>query len=376
MSVRHIYIHVPFCDGKCLYCAFYSRPCMAADADAWLRAVSAEIGRWTARFGRLRPLTIYLGGGTPTVLSCAQIESLCGLLRDACRLDRLMEWTFEANPGTLDGRKLDILGRAGVNRISLGVQSMSDRVLARAGRRHGAEDVRRTWRMLGEAGFCNAGMDLIAGLPGAGPATWRDTLDEVVEMRPSHVSVYALSVEEGSTLHRTVRDGIRRVPSEKAASSAVDEARRRLTASGYERYEVSNYGRDGRRCLHNLACWRGRDYVGFGPAAASRVGRERWTVPPDLGAYLDAAEHGDAPAAARETLDERTDAAERLMFAFRMGRGIDARRVESAPAAWRAAWANALVALAADGLIARAGSRWAPTEKGFLFADRIASAFL
>jgi len=375
----HIYVHVPFCDGKCGYCAFYSTTFAAELADRWVNAVLLEMrGRLAGR--RPAPRTIYLGGGTPSVLSPAQFDGLARGIASLVSLSRLKEWTAEANPGSLSPALLGSFLRAGVNRISIGAQSMDDRALRLLGRRHSADDVRRTVRMLRNAGVSNYGIDLISGIPSVDESAWKRTVEEAARLGPAHVSVYSLTFEPGTPLARLAAEGGILPADDDTHLLRLDAAELLLRRAGYRRYEVSNYSLPGRACLHNTACWRGLDYLGFGPAAASRSARARRVNRPDLGAYLAAVESGaDAPAG-HELLDARTDLAERLMFAFRMSSGADlevfCRRFGPVPRALRIRWERGLRRLEKAGLLVSRGSRWRTTRSGADMADAVASEFI
>ncbi len=373
-----LYLHVPFCNGKCRYCGFYSVAYTPDRADTWLRGLAQELaGAASATAAPLVPETIYVGGGTPSILGAPELTRLQALLRQYVDLTRLAEWTVEANPGTLDAHKLDLLRAAGVNRISFGVQATDDAVLRTIGRRHTAADLSVSVDHARRAGFTNVGLDLIAGLPGVSDAAWDETLRAITALAPTHVSVYALSVEPTAPWHADVASGRIALPPETAQIEALAAARTHLERAGFERYEISNYARPGQACRHNTAVWRGGDYLGFGPAAASRHGRQRWTNTPDLEAYGRALAAGQRPPAEeRETLSLAADAGERIAFAFRLAEGVTPAAYvppgEPVPAHWTAALAE----LAAQGLLVADAGRWRLTERGWDCADTIAAAFI
>ena len=374
--IRHLYIHIPFCDGKCVYCGFYSERFSPALVDTYIGALACEFDRYLESAAMLEPLTIYLGGGTPSLLSPDQLAGLCDMIHARMDCSGLLEWTVEANPGTLTQSGIRVLLDAGVNRVSLGVQSFDDAVLQSIGRRHTADDAARAPAELRSAGLNNIGLDLIAALPGVNETTWHETLERAVGLEPEHISVYALSVEPGSRLRTLVQAGKLSLPREDAEIRALAAAECRLLPAGYERYEVSNYARPGYQCLHNLACWRGQDYLGFGPAAASRCGRRRWTNRPSLVAYINALAGGDAPSRRVESLPPAVDADERLAFAFRLREGIDLDAFVRTHGIPVSRWATALDRMECDGLISRQGTRRLPTDRGLHLADYIAAELL
>jgi oxygen-independent coproporphyrinogen-3 oxidase len=375
-----IYVHVPFCNGKCAYCAFASVVFTPAGADAYLQALESELALEPGAGGErpAPPETVYVGGGTPTVLPLPQLERLLASIRSSFDLSRLREWTVEATPDTLTPDKAAALRAAGVTRVSLGAQAFDDRTLAAIGRRHCAADIALAVARCRDAGFAEIGLDLIAGLPGADSAAWSETLDRAVALAPTHLSVYALSIEPGSRWHAQP-EAQRRAPDEDLVIRRLRRAEARLNAAGFVRYEVSNFAQPGHECRHNQAIWRGADYLGFGPAAASRRAARRWTNRPDPDAYAAAARAGIPPPRESETLSSEADIRERLAFAFRCRDGLDLApfcRRFAVPAELADACESTLTSLSAQRLVTRSGSRWTPTRRGLAFADTIAAALL
>lgn len=378
--VSGLYVHVPFCDGKCRYCAFYSVAFDAARAARFVRAVGRELALALGSAGPLRIDTVYLGGGTPTLLGPELAGELCAAVRTAFGPGgAAAEWTVECNPGSPDpllfGRLLD----AGVNRISIGAQSFDDGVLRQLGRRHRADDVGRTVRLARTAGFRNLGLDVIACVPGVTAAAWRATLDAACALEPEHLSVYALTVEEGSWLAREAGAGGFRALEPEEELERLDEAETLLASAGYARYEISNYARPGRECRHNVACWRGERYLGLGPAAASHVGMDRWTNRADVDAYLSALELHAPPPREVETLSPEQKAGEMLAFGMRLAEGVDPVSVASRTGLGGerlARWDAVFTRLGHDGLVERAGACWRLTARGRHFADHVGAELL
>lgn len=373
MRAGGLYIHVPFCDGKCAYCAFYSVVYAKALADRFLAALGIELKRVRARFPDFRPETVYIGGGTPTVLNGRQLAALLSKVRGFCRGSPVVEWTIEANPGILTAGALRRLRVAGVTRISLGIQASDDAALAMLGRRHTWRDCRRAAALIRRSGISAWSADLIACVPGIAPAAWKRTIAKIVRMRPRHVSVYALTVEEGARLARAREF---RPMGDAQQLRMLRIARCALTRAGYHRYEVSNYALPGDESRHNTGYWRDMDFIGCGPSASSRMGYRRWTNRPDVTAYCRALERGrDAPART-ETVSPVTAATEEVVFGLRTRQGIDlgaiaARHHLYATAAHRR-WRNRLAALKAGHLAHGAGDHWRLTERGLALADAVA----
>jgi oxygen-independent coproporphyrinogen-3 oxidase len=324
-AAEHLYVHVPFCDGTCVYCGFYSVPGTAASRAAYAPLPGRELRAWLYTNGVLRPAavrTVYVGGGSPGALGETGLRALLEGLAERVEGAAVEEWTVELNPATLSAGVPAVLARSGVNRVSLGVQAFDDGVLRDLGRRHTAADAERALETLRRAGIANLGLDLIAGLPGVSPGGWREALDRAAGLDPSHISVYALTVEPGTPLANQASRGVV-LPDEEAQLEALRTAEERLTAAGYERYEISNYARPGFACRHNLSCWRGEDFLGLGPAAASRCGPRRWTNRPDVDAYMAAVLEGRRPPRDEETRTDMEDASERFVFGLRLAEGAD-----------------------------------------------------
>ena len=376
-DIEGLYLHVPFCAGKCEYCAFYSVPYSQETASEYLAAAGLEFDRALRRYPALASTgTVYFGGGTPTILGLDQLETLVDMFRDRLATHSVIEWTVEANPGTVDARKLGVLRNGGVNRISLGVQFFDDSVLAALGRLHTVADIRAARRQIEKAGFDNWGLDLIACIPGVALSEWERTVRTAAEWEPRHVSVYALTSEEGTKLQARIRDRSVRPLDDEDQLAMLRVAEETLESAGFRRYEISNYAKPGFECRHNLSCWRGCNYIGLGCAAASRVGGRRWTNGADVPAYIDAVRAGDDPPRDEEILTPATDVAERLVFGLRMAEGVDLDAILR-DAAWKdaggiARWKRDLDRLAADGLVARAGNRWMLTSRGRELADHVA----
>lgn len=340
---KHLYLHVPFCTGRCAYCAFLSGP-PPADPAAYVDALSREAA--ARGFPSLGPLeTLYCGGGTPALLGERGFVRLreSGLFS----LAEGAEWTVELHPAAVTAPLVRTLAALGVNRLSIGVQAFDDATLARCNRRHTARQALEAVD-LARAAVPDTGIDLIAGLPGVSPAEWARTLRQTVALGLPHVSVYALSVEPGSAWGRA---GLA-PPDPDRLCDAVGEAAEALAGAGLRRYETSNHARPGFECRHNLNTWHGGDYLGLGRGAASRLGRLRRA--------------GDG---AEETLSPGEDALERALTRLRLAEGFDlgailARFPLLAPR--RDRWARLLADFRAHGLL---DADNAPTRRGHEVLD-------
>ncbi|MCX7591230.1 MAG: coproporphyrinogen III oxidase family protein, partial [Kiritimatiellae bacterium] len=290
--------------------------------------------------------------------------------------------TVEVGPGTLTREKARLLRDHGVTRISIGAQSFDNGVLKWLGRRHLVEDICRTVTTAQEVGFANMGLDLISGLPGVDLKLWRRTLNRAVALQPSHIAIYSLSIEPESHLARLVEQNRVSLPPEQDQLAAIQVGIEVLEDAGFERYEISNYARQGNQggtaacgtwqCLHNLSFWRGGDYIGFGPAAASRIGRRRLANNPSLDEYITQLDAGLVPDGTSELLSVETDLTERVAFAFRLAEGVAIESFCCGHVNLLATWEQALEELRNQGLVRKGGNRWYLSPLGRNFADAVA----
>ena len=361
-----VYIHIPFCVKKCAYCDFASFAGRLSQRESYVEAVCREIRAQAAFFGRRRVRTVFFGGGTPTLLPGEALARLLKTLRACFDLAPGAEITMEGNPGTLTPESLAMYRAAGVNRLSLGVQSLDDGLLASIGRIHTAAQAEQAVRMAREAGFDNLSLDLMVGLPGQTAEQWRSTLARALALGPEHVSCYALIVEEGTPLAAQVAAGTCAPLPDEDALFEMDEITAALTRqAGLARYEVSNYAGPGRECRHNLAYWECLPYLGLGLSAHSDMDARRFANPDG---WADYAAVAASPGAARAQEGENTRGErmfERMMMGLRMTRGVDAARfARDFGCAPEDVWPQTLADMARAGLMTRAGERLALTARG------------
>ena len=281
-----LYLHSPFCQAKCSYCDFNSYAGLERLYAPYLGAMVQEV-RWLApRFAR--PVgTLFLGGGTPTVLPIELLRRLLTACFEAFAVEDGAEITSEANPGTVSLAYLRELRRLGINRLSLGAQTFDRGELAMLGRIHSAEQVALTVGRARAAGFDNLNLDLIYGLPGQSPVVWRQTLERALALTPEHLSLYCLTVEEGTPLHEQVRGGRLPAPDPDLAADMYELAGELLAKAGYQQYEISNGSLPGYECAHNLIYWRNQPYLGVGAGAHSSDSGQRWWNVSPVRAYVD-----------------------------------------------------------------------------------------
>jgi oxygen-independent coproporphyrinogen-3 oxidase len=359
--IRHLYVHVPFCARICPYCAFYVHRGGADEQRAFVAALRRE---WqTAREEFLLALeTIYFGGGTPSLLAA---ELFSELAEELPRERSGLEFTLEVNPATVTGEKARAWREAGVNRISLGAQSFEPAMLELLGRQHGPRDVVETCEMLRAYGFDNINLDLMFALPGQNLAQWEATLASALACRPDHVSAYALTYEEDTPFFE--KRGLWRLE-EDAEIAMFERTREVLAGVGICGYEISNFARAGFESRHNLAYWRGTDYLGLGPSACSTIGGARWRNVANTPLYIERVNRGESVREEHEALDAATRTKERIMFGLRMREGVGRGEFAGADAALRR--------LAQEGLTVEEAGRVFLTPRGQLVADSVAEMFV
>src|SRR5947207_10302783 len=370
--VRHIYVHIPFCARICPYCAFYKDLLDRSQTSRFCEALLLELElnesprRTGDRRSLLRPSTIYFGGGTPTALNIAQLEQLLRGFHERLDLSQLIEWTTEANPGSVSARKAAVLKKFGVNRISLGVQSWDEELLKLLGREHNAQQAEESFRILRDAGFTNINVDLMFGLPGQTVDQWRATLEKTIALEPEHISTYCLTYEEDTEFFlRHVRGEYRQDPDADAEFFELTMAI--LEDAGYEHYEISNYARRGFESVHNRAYWLGEDYLGIGPSAVSTIGMRRWQNLCDYRAYSDRVLSDQSPCATIENLTDEMKRTERIALALRTRAGISASELKDS------AQIDEFITLK---LLRKSTDSFLLTRKGKALADSVAEAFV
>ena len=319
-----LYLHFPYCWSKCHYCAFNSIRYDKPQSLRFLSALKTEIARCGRRLssqGR-RLSTIFMGGGTPSIFSADRILDVLNHCRDHFDFSEDVEITMEANPGTVDLKKLTALRRGGINRLSMGVQSFRNDELAALGRAHNAQVARKAYRMAREAGFENINLDFIYALPDQRFEEWAGTLDEAIGLGPEHLSAYALTIEEGTRFGADYENGLLVLPDEERQLRFDELTQAKLSDAGYVRYEVSNYARPGYACRHNLGYWSQQDYLGLGPGAHSYLGGRRFSKLEDIDSYIEAVASGGEAIDESEPIGPMLAGREAVIFGLRKTEGI------------------------------------------------------
>jgi oxygen-independent coproporphyrinogen-3 oxidase len=371
-------VHLPFCAAKCHYCDFFSVPGEGQDIDGTLRAILAEARSRAPE----SPRTVYLGGGTPSLLSHGQLAELLDGL-DALTGFRASasEVTAECNPESLDRPKAERLLELGVDRLSIGFQALDDRLLELFGRVHTADDSFRAFEAARAAGVRRVSIDLISAAPGQTAASWAADLERVLALAPDHLSAYNLAFEEETPFKRWLDTGRLERAAEELELELFHATRERLAKGGYGAYEISNFALEGEECRHNLNYWRNGPYVGIGPSAASHVGGVRWGNPRSIGAWRKAVERARWAPAWEEELSPRDRLGETWWLGLRLALGVDpVEALEIAgfrpPPGEADPAAAAAGELVQAGLLERAGPRFRLSQRGLPLADMVAREFL
>ncbi len=365
MREMELYVHIPFCVRKCPYCDFLSAAADSSTRSSYVQRLLEEIRRVSPDYAEYEVGSVYIGGGTPSLLDPFYIERLMDTLFKNFHIRDGAEITMECNPGTVEGGKARIMYGAGINRLSFGLQSVHNVELERLGRIHTYEDFLMSYGEAKKAGFRNINVDLMFGLPLQGTSEWKDTLKKAVMMRPEHISAYSLIIEKGTPFYaRYHTDEVAReqgkrpiiLPTEEEERSMYEMTSEYLGSHGYRRYEISNYAREGYECRHNIGYWTGEEYLGLGLGASSLIGDTRFKNTEDFADYM------TKPFARTEVivLDRNARIEEFMFLGLRMADGISrtefAERFGCEP---EAVYGDTLFRLQEEGLLA--------AEEGMIF---------
>jgi oxygen-independent coproporphyrinogen-3 oxidase len=373
-SPRHrhlgVYVHVPFCAQRCGYCSFSTGPWDRERTRRYLRALRAEItsaagAPWA---GRAIVDTVFLGGGTPSLLEADELGSILEDLGRGFTLSPSAEITAECNPESATVTRLTGYRAAGVTRISLGVQSLDDTILASLDRLHTADGSRAAFQAARAAGFDNVSVDLMYGLPGLDLPTWDASVRGVLSWAPEHLSAYALTLDEGSRWHAA---GVTGLPPEETVTAQYWRLAGLAAEADYEHYEISNYARPSRRSEHNQLYWRHREYLALGPAACGYLGHVRYGNARSVDRYCAAIERGESPVEFHETLTPRQQLAERIILGLRLRDGVPTEWLAERLTLDPGRLPTLLEDWAGQGLVATGEGRVRLTEAGFLVSDAL-----
>lgn len=364
---EHLYVHVPFCVRRCSYCDFAVTVASDPPVDAWLDAITRELDGVMREHGleRLRLRTVYIGGGTPSLLGPGALSAFAERLAARADLAPDVEWTAEANPESLTAELAADWRAAGVNRVSLGVQTFHEPALRWMGRMHGPGGAIAAVDAARRGGLRNISVDLIFGLPSRLGRDWADDLERVIGLDPAHVSLYGLTAEQNTPLGRWVRDGREVLADEDRYADEYLLAVERLTGVGFEHYEVSNFARPGLRSRHNSAYWSGASWIGLGAGAHSFLGGVRWWNERDWARYRSRVLEAGSARAGEERPEDGAGALERAWLALRTDAGVARGDLSPAQRDLVEQWLK-------QGWAAPVGERVRLTAEGWLLLDRLA----
>ncbi|HOF02773.1 MAG TPA: radical SAM family heme chaperone HemW [Atribacterota bacterium] len=375
-----LYLHIPFCLSKCSYCDFFS--IVTGNEGLKRRYITALIKEMEIYRQKKKDIslsTIYLGGGTPTILDGIQINEIISSCFSNFQIagNKKMEITIEANPGTIEIEKSKILLQSGINRLSIGAQSLDNRVLKKIGRVHTKEDFLASYNAAREAGFSNINIDLMFGLPGQSMAGFEKTLTGIIKLKPEHISLYGLSIESGTPLELLIAAGKIKLPSDDLSNDLFVMAIELLKEHNYEHYEISNFALPGKRSIHNQIYWNDKSYLGLGAGATSYLDNKRYHNYQDLEQYIELLNYGILPVEYQEILSMRERMSEKIILKLRMMEGLDKNDFfNQFKTSVEHVFGKELYTLKEQGLLAENKTRYLLTKKGISLANNVFTEFI
>jgi oxygen-independent coproporphyrinogen-3 oxidase len=365
------YLHIPFCTSICSYCDFTSFAGQENKIGAYVDALCSEI-EGSSLEGPLQ--TIYFGGGTPSLLPPGKLEQILKALKSKAGFDSSAEISMEANPETVDSERLKSYRNLGVNRLSFGAQAFQKEILKKLGRGHEWERVEQAYQDARKAGFDNINLDLMFGLAGQTLEMFQESVEKAASLKPKHLSLYALQVEEGTPLAKQVAEGLR-LPTEDEVADEYAWAQEALAQKGYEQYEVSNFAQPGKACRHNWNIWRGEDYWGFGVGAVGTVQGVRHSHGDDLMEYIQQAKKGEI-SLQKEFLSEGVRAMEKLMLGLRTHEGVSKNEVEGYAQAYHLSYLDKFNRFLKEGFLSLRDGQYRVTPKGYFVLNGLLEALV
>lgn len=367
-----LYVHIPFCVQKCLYCDFLSWRDSRENQERYVQALCREIRACRGRYPD-RVSSLFFGGGTPSVLEPGLMEKMIEALAEVFSFAQDVEMSIEANPGTVNAEKLRVYQKMGLNRLSFGLQSAHNRELRKLGRIHTWEEFLECYDLARKAGFENINVDLMWGIPGQTPDSWQKTISQVLELAPEHISAYSLIVEEGTPFAQMELA----LPKEEAERRMYETAVEMLGSQGYRQYEISNYALPGKECAHNRGYWQRDDYLGLGLGASSLFENQRWNNTDSMEAYLEKSGYPEQIQVCRENLSMKEQMEETMFLGLRMTEGIGQEQFrEEFGISVEAVYGEAIRKLEILGLLQGDGGRLCLTRKGIPLSNQVFVEFL
>jgi len=318
-----VYIHIPFCSSKCYYCDFVSFPRLDKRIDEYVECLIMEMELYKDMLKECTVETVFIGGGTPSYIDESHIMRILEYLYQNYKSDGIKEITIEVNPETVEYKKVKAYKDTGINRISIGLQSTNDNLLAQIGRRHTFDDFLKSYEIIEKAGFNNISVDLMFGLPNQNIDDCVNSLDSVIDLNVKHISYYSLIIEENTLMNRWYKEGKMKLPDEDVEREMYHVGVELLKSKGYRHYEISNFAVQGYECRHNLYYWKIKPYIGFGISSHSNIGNKRFWNYSSYSSYINALKNGNIPMEGEEYIDKDMQMAEFMIMGLRLVDGVN-----------------------------------------------------
>ncbi len=372
-KIKGLYIHIPFCEKKCPYCDFYSLEGQPSGLiDRYISALIKEMGLYQEKLNQVK--TVYIGGGTPSILNVAQFTLLFEDIFNHIKSSEIVEFTVEVNPKSITREKLRLFKEYGITRISLGIQSFNEKDLKILGRLHSAGHSLKAVEDIKRLAF-NLSIDLIYGIPEQTLKDWQENLSIIADINPEHISTYELTVEEGTPLHQEILRGTFKKPPEKEIVEIYEKTHKYLEEKGYIHYEVSNFAKPGRECIHNLNYWERGEYIGIGAGAHSFINKKRIENYNDLKKYMDSLNEGRFPYKKIIKLTPEDEFIEFIMLGLRLKEGISLDKMPG-EASLKERVLKKCLPLIEKGLLDKTDNYLRPTIRGFLLLNEVITALI
>ncbi|WP_053957579.1 radical SAM family heme chaperone HemW [Inediibacterium massiliense] len=322
-----LYIHIPFCVKKCFYCDFCSYP-DTHNISNYMNALKEEIKSFSEVLKDYQIKSIFIGGGTPSIIPIDEMDKIINLLHERFSIDKNVEWSIESNPGTLDEEKIRFYLKSGINRLSMGLQAWQNHHLKRLGRIHTKEEFVKNYLLARKLGFENINIDLMFSLPDQTLAQWEETLAQVVKLDPEHISSYSLKIEENTIFDELYKKDLLNIPNDEEDRKMYHFAIEYLTSFEYEHYEISNFAKANKGSMHNQIYWENKEYIGFGVGAHSYFKKERFSNETNVENYIDMIQNKKSPHITKEKIYKEDEMAETMFLGLRLMRGINIKEFE------------------------------------------------
>ncbi|SHE65313.1 oxygen-independent coproporphyrinogen-3 oxidase [Seinonella peptonophila] len=377
MQPNAVYIHIPFCSHKCYYCDFTAYVVDGQPVEQYLTALEQEMKMWVEEVPPTAIQSVFIGGGTPTILSIEQMKRLLAMVDRYFPIHASCEWTVEANPETTSEELLHVMKEEGVNRLSFGAQTFHLDLLQQIGRIHGVQEIIDSIAIARKVGFSNLSLDLMFGLPNQRVIDLEETIQQAASLNPDHFSCYSLKVEEGTRFHYLEQQGKLPLPNEEAELEMYQLARKLLPQHGYQQYEISNFAREGMESIHNSTYWRNQTFYGLGAGAHGYINHQRYANQKVIREYIKVIEQRKRPIVSRWDVDKREMMENFMIMGLRLMEGVSRADFQMRyHLEMDQVFGEELERLKKQGLLMNEEDRVRLTEQGILFGNEVFAAFL